>query len=490
MFAARYPRHPDFDPRGSRKAITPRDLRTALEWIGRAMEDGSRRVVVDSHHLQTVRRIVHPLGLGEVHDGPLTVANDWRLRINKKAAESPETGRDLAVETIRGWLAELGYEGLDRNVANLVIAVYALLDDRTWIYQTTPLPQAPELERIGPGYGLRAVALPGEETFAAALRRAGTVFGQSASPVLFARNVARLASRVREVAEEHRTALAEARALLQTQAARLGLDGPGGADAPRMRSMKAAADLVARLLRTDDPTLFTEELAGAAYEVGDEEIGAALKHAPEVLEALRATDWTLLDTLRELAERGDGVGERARGQLDAVVRAAGSHERDESLVPALGGLHGSVMALMREATRLAQAAPPVTPPDARPPAPARPDADDVRLTEHGTPPVPGTPVPAAPATPGVPAEPARPGADGGPARQREGSGTESGSGRAYLIEPTRLETGLADTLADLGAEIRGFLTAHPGSRVRVSWQAVEPGTGETGDGTGAAGAEH
>ncbi|MFF5841042.1 PglY protein [Streptomyces massasporeus] len=469
MFAARYPKHPDFDPRLTRKAITLRELKTTMEWIARAMEDGSRRVVVDSHHLSVVRKIVHALGLGEVHDGPLNVTNDWRLRINKKAAETPDADSDLAVETIRDWITQLGYEGLDRNVSNLIIATYALLDDRTWIYQTQVVPQAPELDRIVPGYGLRAVALPDEDTFSTALRRAGAIFGQSVSPVLFARNVSRLAAQVRAVADEHRTAVGETRSLLLDNAERLGLQGPGGTDAPRLKSMKAAADLIARLLRTTDATLFVAELANAAYEVTDSEIGAALKQAPDVLRVLRDTHWSDLEMVRDLSDRDDSVGDRAKRLLDTVRRAANAHEEDESLVPVLSSLQESAVALMREATRLAQAARPVDPTPPR----AEPTAQDVRLTQHGTP-----PVPTAPAAPGELPVRAQ---DTGPAQDPRllFSGGPAEEAATYVVEPTRLEATLAATVDGLSAEIRRYLATHPGARIQVTWQAVEAAAGES-----------
>ncbi|MFE5616458.1 PglY protein [Streptomyces sp. NPDC056524] len=470
MYAARYPKHPDFDPRLTRKAITLGDLKTTLEWITRAMEDGSRRVVVDGHHLEKVRKIVHALGLGEVHDGPLVVTNDWRLRINKRAAESADADGDLAVETIRTWISEMGYEGLDRHVGNLLIASYALVDDRTWIYQTSTIPQAPELDKIGPGYGLRAVALPDEDTFSNALRRAGVIFGVHVSPVLFARNVAQLANKVRGVADEHRKAVAGVRDLLQKHAGRLGLEGPGGVQAPRLQSLKAAADLMARVQRTGDPTLVVQEIASIAYEVGDEEIGAALKQAPDVLSELHSEEWPpLLDTVHELSTRDDSVGDRARGLLATVQRVANSHEsRDESLAPVLAGIQGSAMALMREATRLAQAAQPVTPP----PAPAQPTAEDIRLTEHGNPSVPT--VSSQAVDPRQGAVWPGPAAPTGPIAPTLGP---PGSHGAYLVEPTRLEASLAATVAELSSELRTFLTAHPGARVQVSWQVVEADAG-------------
>ncbi|MER7321721.1 PglY protein [Streptomyces albidoflavus] len=471
LLSARHPKHPDFDPRLTRKAVTTRELKTTLEWITRAMEDGSRRVVVDSQHLPVVRRIVHALQLGEVHEGPLNVTTDWRLRINKKAAETPDAGPDLSVEDIRDWIEELGYTGLDRHVSNLIIATYALLDDRTWVYQTSPLPKAPELERIGPGYGLRAVELPTEDEFHTALGRAGTIFGRTVSRVLFARNVARLAEGVRAVAEEHRVALGEVRTLLTEHAHHLGLTG---ADAPRLKSTKAAADLVARLLRTTETAACLRELAAAAYDVTDEEIAGALRYAPEVAAALRGTRWSLLeDVRRDIAIRQDSLGERATRFLDEVHRAACEHEQTVSLVPVLDRLPDTVMALMREATRLAQPAQPVTPPvsPVTPVAP-EPTAEDVSLTTHGKPPVPSTPVPDQPATPDD--------------SSRSGGGSaavvpaQAGRRRAvHLVEPTQLEVSLATTVAEIDAEIRAYLAAHPGTRIQVSWQPVA----DTGSGT-------
>ncbi|MER7799885.1 PglY protein [Streptomyces parvulus] len=476
LLSARHPKHPDFDPRLTRKAVTTRELKTTLEWITKAMEDGSRRVVVDSHQIPLVRRIVHALGLGEVHDGPLNVTTDWRLRINKKAAETPDAGPELSVDDIRRWIEDLGYTGLDRHVSNLIIATYALLDDRTWVYQTSPLPKAPELERIGPGYGLRAVELPTEDEFHTALGRAGTIFGRTVSRVLFARNVARLAEGVRTVAEEHRVALGEVRTLLTQHAAHLGLTGDGGADAPRLKSVKAAADLVARLLRTSEPAAFVRELAAAAYDVTDEEIAGALRHAPEVAAALRRTQWSLLeDVRRDLAVREDGVGERAARLLTEVHRTARAHEQAVSLVPVLDRLPDTVMALMREATRLAQPpTPPVTP---------EPTAEDVRLTTHGEPPVPSTPAGEGPATPDDPSR-GRGGADA-PVVPPQASRRRA----VHLIEPTHLEVSLATTVAEIDTEIRAYLAAHPGTRIQVSWQPVTDTGADGADGATGTAAE-
>lgn len=245
-------------------------------------------------------------------------------------------------------------------------------------------------------------------------------------------------------------------------------------DAPRLKSTKAAADLIARLLRTTDATSLLRELAEAAYEVTDRQVGVALKQAPEVLQALRGQRdgrWSDLDMVGELAGRDDGVGDRAQRLLDSVRRAANAHEEDQSLVPVLDSLQESAVGLMREATRLAQAARPV-----EPVRPAEPTAEDVRLTEHGTPPVP--------VTPADPAEPDRDRTRSGPAprdpRVRYAA-EPTGSPTAYVIEPTRLETTLAATVDGLSGDIRRFLTTHPGARVQVTWQVIEDAHGGTDD---------
>lgn len=47
---------------------------------------------------------------------------------------------------------------------------------------------------------------------------------------------------------------------------------------------------------------------------------------------------------------------------------------------------------------------------------------------------------------------------------------------------------LATTVAELDAEIRAYLAAHPGTRIQVSWQPVTD-TGSGPDGSAGTGAE-
>ncbi|MDN5751119.1 MAG: PglY protein, partial [Pseudonocardia sp.] len=226
LFGALHPRHPDFDPARTGRAVTLGDLRTTLGWIARAMETGERRVVVDAKALPVVRRIVHGLELGEVSDGPLTLSVEWRRRIDQQAAAHGVTG-DLPVEEVRRWIGELGSTGLDRAVSDLVIATFALLADRAWT-QHGVVVDHPDLDRIGAGHALRAQELPGAAEFATARERVATLFGIRVPDVLFARNVRALAEQTRAKVRELEPAVNAVWQALQRHGPDLGLNGAPG----------------------------------------------------------------------------------------------------------------------------------------------------------------------------------------------------------------------------------------------------------------------
>ncbi|MCQ0013782.1 hypothetical protein [Actinomadura madurae] len=93
LYSRIYPKHPDLDLTHTRKAVTVGELKTVLAWITKAMEDRSGRTVVDRDKLGLLKRIVHPLELGEVHDGPLNVSLEWRRRIDQLAGRNGRAGR-------------------------------------------------------------------------------------------------------------------------------------------------------------------------------------------------------------------------------------------------------------------------------------------------------------------------------------------------------------------------------------------------------------
>jgi hypothetical protein len=430
MFAALYPKHPDFDPTNSRRPVTLGELRTALRWITEAAENGNR-VELDRAQLPTVKKIVHPLELGDVHDGPLVLSSEWRLRIERHAAGHGATG-DLAVDDVRSWLNEMGYTGLDAPVANLVIASYALLANRAWVYRGQP-EEPPGLDRVDPGWALRSQPMPEEAEFAAARERSRLLLETApVPPALVARNVHRLAEEVRLRVGTFQEAVHKVRLSLDQHAGSLGLTD----DSDRRRSVRAAEDLLARLADGTDDAALVRVVAGAGYPgISDQELSSAITAAPVVQAALDGVDWPLLDRVRGLADNAGPVAVRAAELVDEVSRAARAHEFRVRLAPVLTDLRTRAVDLIIEMAPTGQ-------PTGRPAA----RADEVDLTAGGSPPVSGTTRPTAnPPAPGP----------------RQGA--------------RRVPAGDADALAEAITEIRDFSAAHPDTAIEISWRPAEDG---------------
>lgn len=450
LFDVLYPKHPDFDPPDNRKPVTVSELRTVLGWIVRAWE-GGRRVVVDRSQLALVKRIVHPLELGEVSDGPLNLSNEWRRRIEQYAAQQGVTG-DFAVEDIRRWIAGLGFTGLDKPVSNLIIATYALISDRAWMHYGGPV-EAPDLDKIGLGHTLRAQELPSAEEFATARERAAALFGVHAPDLLFARNVNKLASEVQTKVAELESSVNGVYASLQKHAAALGISVQEG----RAKTARDAADLLARLSGTHDATPLLRQLVTATYDASDQVIGAAITSAPSVLKALDSVDWSLLDSVRGLVGRGDGLGDQAERLVADVRQAATDEEFTRALAPVVGSIRQRAVALISEVARLASATqaestsePAATAP---PPSPTPAGPADVSLTGHGDPPVSSTPMS------GPQAIPTRP------------------SRASRVVRSSAVENELSGLIADMQQEIRAYASQHPGEKIEIIWRVVSEENG-------------
>ena len=416
LFATLYPKHPDLDPAGTRKAVTIGDLRTVLGWITRAMETGQRRVEVESRQLPLVRRIVHGLELGEVSDGPLTLSVEWRRRIEQQAAAQGVTG-DLAVDDIRRWIAELGFTGLERPVANLVIATYALLADRAWVHRGTVV-EAPDVDRISSGDTLRAQKLPTADEFAAARTRVAVLFGIRVPDMLFARNVNFLADQTRTKVTELEPAVTGLWRSLDKHAADLGLDEPGA----RTTTARQAAELLARLSALRDATQFVEALAVASPGASDSVLGTAISSAPAVLAALDGVEWPLLESVRGYVDH-EVLGDRAERLVVNVADTGRADQLERDLAAVLRTVRPEAVALITEAARLARVVTPPLPPAVIPPV---------------LPPVPRKPGPVvAPTT-------------------RVGTATE-----------------IRGALRDLDA----FLSDHPQARFELTWRVVDEPAG-------------
>lgn len=429
LFTSLYPKHPDFDPNGNRKAVTLGELRTVLGWITRAMEDPARRVVVDGKQLPLVKRIVHPLELGQVSDGPLNVSTDWRRHIDQCAGQHG-VADDYPVDEIRRWITEdLGYAGLDKSFLNLIVATYALLADRAWVLHGSPLAEPPDLDRIGPGHALRAQELPGTDEFTTARHRAAVLFGVHVPELLSARNAARLATEVREKSAELQHAANGVRRSLGDHREALGLTARLADElTDRERTANETAELAIELGGNHDSTALVRYLASAGLAATDEVLAKALTSAPEVERTLQHAQWQVLGSAHGFTAREDQIGERARGLFAKLADVAAADELVQPLAPMLEQAGRDALALVTEA---AEHAGPTTPP----PEPA---PEQVSLTEDGAPPVSG--------------------------------GTSSGSGtkRVSANEAEQVLSGILDEIGD-------YARRHPQARFDLTWRVVGEG---------------
>jgi hypothetical protein len=418
LFAAMHPKHPDFDPKGERKALTTAELRNALNWITKAAEQGGR-VELDRGQLAPMKKIVHPLGLGEVHDGPLTLDNQWRLRIDQHASRTGATG-DYAVEDIRKWIDVLGVTGLDKQVANLIIASYALLADRAWVYQGVPK-DSPDLSATGAGWALRAQELPSEDEFERARNRAGVLFGVTVPSVRFARNVAKLATSVGEKVREWEPAVFGVHKSLSQHADNLGIDRT----APPVIATRNASELLATLSAIDDPTRLARTLADLPDLDSDTARSRTITSAPELLRTLDSTEWDLLNTIRQFLDRSDGIRDRSERLLAEIGDAANADEFTSKLAPVLRDARPTALRIIQDAA----AAQPTT-------------------TEPVFPPAPVTPPP--------PEPPAPP-----PTR------------RVRRVSPSAAEGALTQILSEMRDDIAQFAEDNPGVAIEIDWRPVE-----------------
>ncbi|MFE2375852.1 hypothetical protein [Streptomyces sp. NPDC059398] len=458
LLTALYPKHPDFGPGpgSTPKAVTPGELTTALEWITRAMDEGGR-IEVEPKDLRTVKRVVEALKLGGVHDGPLVIGGtELRTRINRAAAAHKQDG-ELAVEDIRNWLKDdLGIGGLSKLVSSLLIAAYALLDDRSWALYSGTETTPPPLADISLGWKLRSQQLPTEEEYDTARDRAGRLFGVPAKPGLFARNVNKLAAEVMARVETYDKSVGGVRTVLKRHAALLGLDDVTAT--PRGALLREAEALLARLRRhTDDATGLVSELASVSYQTRARDLSHAMGSAAEVLTALNDTDWRLLASVRALTGRDDSIGDRSQQLMDRISEAAHAPERERSLGPELDAVRKHGLGLLDDALNLERPAPIPVPVEPT----AEIDADRIPLSQHGNPPVSSDPTNLV----GGEQDPLTWDPEPGP-------GTLPRAGR-HVIAP-----GQAALHADLDAvreAIEAFRALHPDTPVEISWRAQQEG---------------
>ncbi|CCH29149.1 hypothetical protein ABZ816_38750 [Actinosynnema sp. NPDC047251] len=289
-----YPDHPDFDPQRKGDLVRDADLRTTLTIIRRAADAPEGRVEVDRPHREALRRIAHPLKLGEEHNGPFVLSRHWADELERRAAREHEQDADLPVRTVRGWLRDLGME---RRVENLVIATFAELTHRAWRHRDRLVDPPESPEAVADDMVLYRQALPTPEQWDRACLLAAALTGTDLrTAVISPRAVARFARVVGKKVDQLRLPAVGLVELLDQHSGRLGLDR--SASRGRYATAVAASDLAIELHTVTDPTGLVAAVAAAdLHDIEPMVISRSLETAEDVSTALRAADWAIFEML-------------------------------------------------------------------------------------------------------------------------------------------------------------------------------------------------
>lgn len=321
--ADQYPQHPTFEPSGSE--VRRGEITTALAAVREAVGAPAGRIDgLERGRAATIRRVVTPLGLGESKENVYAISSSsfrWWSDLSQWAAAVAGAHGEVRVKDLRDKLAAYG---MVRDVEDLLLLTWAALDDREFRRHSAPLPE-PGIGALTDDIEMRPPVLPEEGDWAAAVARAGSLFGVRAEHRRSASAVARLATAIRESVTAATDPTAELLTSLRTHAQILGLDAVE--PAPRLATAEKAGEVIGALSgRQADAALITA-LAGLDLPLEPQALAKSIASAGEVHRALGAVRWDEVSAASHL----DGGAEL----LERLRTTARAEELHAQLIPVL-----------------------------------------------------------------------------------------------------------------------------------------------------------
>ena len=345
LFAHQYPAHPEFDT-----DIKPGPIRKIWPEVQRAIEAPDRRgLVADAATRRLVRSVVNPCQLGQMGETHLLVEDHWRARFVQSHAR--DGGGAMTVARLRQWIDTPSPMGLPLELQNLIILSFAALTNRRFILRGGPV--EPSIDSLPDELELREQALPDAADWAAAVKRAASLFGLTVPQTLKAGNVGRLVDEVRREAGAKREAVGKLVTAVRDCATRY-----GASLAARVYTSESAQALLATLQAATDAEL-VHALATASIDTSEAALGCSMAQAQNVAQALDHANWTIFDAMQALQDHRQTA---AALILSRLSEALGS---EEHVIP----LKSRLEELERDAVRLLTAVPQPVPPPPPPPAP-------------------------------------------------------------------------------------------------------------------------
>ena len=337
VFTTSFPGHPKFDPADSE--VKTADLHRVLDVVQEAHQDPDGRVFVEPSKRETVARIANPLGvghMGETHYLFEAARFPWS---NKFAVAMGSAGLDLkdpvTVGTLRGWIRDdQPKSGLRNEVADLVIAAWAVEQGRAWYRHGSPLVPAPKPGQFSDEIELRPEPLPSTGDWQVAVSRAAALLGVTGSTFLTGAAVTELTTEVRNRLAPHSAAARSLPGIIEQAYGRLGISADSTSTG-RLSTAKGMAALVADVLARTDNVAFIETFANSTLPATDEAGARSLLNAAGVAGALQGFNWERLEPLTAAEKQTDQRGTDAKAALDRLRAALTSDELVQQITGAL-----------------------------------------------------------------------------------------------------------------------------------------------------------
>lgn len=328
-----YPAHPLFDAEAK---LNMPALRRVYEVVERATEAPDGRLAVDQPQRREVRQIANPLKVGEMHETHFILLQHWKNHFLRKEAEH---GGPLAVAKLRAWIDEPKSMGLPRELQSFVIMSFAAQTNRTFFLHGGPYRAA--LDSLPDDLELREQSLPAQGDWDVAVKRAASVFGIAASPLMNAANVAKFAADMKAAASQAKPACDE---LVESLRKLLPSLADGGAETTRYRTARAVKGLVdaSAAAGSDD---VVRAVAVAEVFSSEAAMGTSLKKAAEVSAALSQINWVLFEAVGKL---DDSRAEAARAVVRDLREAFQKDEYAVAFRPTIVEVEGRAVRLLAD----------------------------------------------------------------------------------------------------------------------------------------------
>ncbi|HQP34795.1 MAG TPA: hypothetical protein PLI95_06445 [Polyangiaceae bacterium] len=332
----RCPHHPRFE-----ELVNGPKLRKVLEHFEKVVAAPDHRVPLSSAELRLVRGIAEPLTLLTCSETSIQLRETLLRQIDQRR---DQVGKDSpTVDDVRGWISPEGNMCLPDDVADLVVAAYAVWSGREPERMGVPVSLA-ELGRLPGDAQLIRPDLPSETEWKKAIELAGHLFGIAfPGRALNLGNLHDLDERVSAKALE----FAAARKLPEILEDRVRHWCRQDGEPARVITARSGAGLLKHL---DDTTAAVRVRRLAAFEprTSPQALGKGLTASAIALAELQDTaTWTLMDQVAALKTRPQWGGE-ASEITDHLAVLLGGDELVHPLKSGLQALTDRAAALLRK----------------------------------------------------------------------------------------------------------------------------------------------